>query len=68
MSLAILNSETATVFERAMREDVGVVARQRLEFIRRGDEGQLGHLGDLGREQLGKLRMRVEPGPTAVPP
>ena len=45
-----------------MREHIGVVARQCLEFVRRGDEGQLGHLGDLGSEQLGKLRMGVQPG------
>ena len=62
MSLAILNSDTATVFERPVREHIGVVARERLEFVWRGDEGQLGHLGDLGGEQLGKFRMGVQPG------
>ena len=42
--------------ERAVGEHIGVVARERLELVRRGDEGQLGHLGDLAGEQLGKLR------------
>ena len=45
-----------------MREHHGVVARQRLELVWRGDEGQLGHLGDLGGEQLGETPVRVQPG------
>ena len=48
--------------ERAVREHVGVVRRQRLELVRRGDERQPGERGDLLRERLGELRLGVEAG------
>ena len=62
MSLAILNSPVGQRVERAMHEDIGVVRRQRLELVRRADEGQAGDRGGALGEQAGEFRMRVEPG------
>ncbi len=46
-SLAILVSEAASVFERAVRVHEGVVGGERLELVGRGHEGMAGQLGEL---------------------
>ena len=48
--------------ERAVREHHRVVRGQRLELVRRGDEGQAGDLGDLLGDLLGEADRRVEAG------
>jgi hypothetical protein len=48
--------------EHAGELDQAVMARQRLELVGRGLEGQPGQLGDLGRELLGEALRGVQPG------
>ena len=48
--------------ERAVHEDIGVVRGERLELVRRADEGQAGDRGDALGEQLGEFRLGVEAG------
>ena len=54
MSLAILNSEAATVLMAPCAEHHGVVGGQRLELVGRGGEGQAGDRGDALGHLLGE--------------
>ena len=54
MSLAILNSDTATVLSAPCANTRASWRGQRLELVLGADEGELGHLGDLGGEGLGE--------------
>ena len=62
MSFAILNSPVATELDRAMRVDERVVRRERLEFVRRGDERQAGHRRNALGEEFCELRLGIQPG------
>ena len=56
------------VFERAMREDQGVMASERFEFVRRRDERQRGVAAIFAATASAKPRLELSPVPTAVPP
>ena len=62
ISLAILNSDTATVLIAPCAEDHGVVRGERLELVRRRGEGKAGDRRDPVGDALGKAERRVEPG------
>ena len=68
MSLAILNRPAATVSSAPDMLDHGVVRGQRLELVRRGDEGQAGDLGELRGDRSANPGCVLSPVPTAVPP
>ena len=48
--------------ERSMREYDSIVSRQRLELVIGGNKGQAGQAGDLHSNELGELRLGIEPG------
>src|ERR1700675_3943090 len=45
-----------------MREYVGVVGGQRLEFVGSTGEAKLRDFGNVSGERLGEFRLRIEPG------
>ena len=61
-SLAILMSDAASVFQRAVRVHQRVVGGERLELVGRRDERQPVSARDLRGDARAELRMRVEAG------
>ena len=62
MSLAILNSETATVLMAPCDHDHRVMGGQRLELVGRRGEGHAGDGRDAVRHQFGEADRRIEAG------
>ena len=63
MSLAILKRPAASAVQRAVHEDERVMRGERLEFVRRGDEGQAGRSAPLrAAKASAKPVLRVEAG------
>jgi len=61
-SLAILVSEAASVFKRAVGIQQRVVRRERLEFVTRRNERESGRLSQLPRHARAEFGMGVESG------